>query len=50
MTAALIFLLLVISVSGWWLWHQRLFSKPWLESGPDSIVEVIGRALCRDRV
>jgi cytochrome c oxidase subunit 3 len=39
MTAALIFLLLVISVSGWWLSHQRLFSKPWLESGPDSIVE-----------
>ena len=39
MTAALLFLLLVIGVSGWWLSHQRLFSKPWLESGPDSIVE-----------
>lgn len=39
MTAALIFLLVVVGISGWWLSHQRLMSKPWMESGPDSIVE-----------
>lgn len=39
MTAVLVFLLVVIGVTVWWLSHQRLMSKPWLESGPDSIVE-----------
>ena len=39
MTAVLIFLLVVAGVSAWWLSHQRLLSKPWLESGPDTVVE-----------
>lgn len=38
MTTVLIFLFFVVGISGWWLSHQRLTSKPWLESGPDSIV------------
>ena len=37
MTAALIFLLAVIGIALWWLSHQRLTSKPWLESGLDSV-------------
>lgn len=37
MTTVLIFLLVVVSVSAWWLSHQRLMSKPWLESGPGSV-------------
>lgn len=39
MTAVLVFLLVIGAVSGWWLSHQRLMSKPWLESGLDSVVE-----------
>ena len=39
MTAALIFLFVVLGISGWWLSRQRLMSKPWLESGLDSIEE-----------
>jgi cytochrome c oxidase subunit III len=37
MTVVLIFLLLLIVTSLWWLKHQRLMSKPWLESGLDNI-------------
>jgi cytochrome c oxidase subunit 3 len=33
MTVVLIFLTVVITTSIWWLSHQRLGSKPWLESG-----------------
>ncbi len=39
MTAVLIFLLVVVGIAGWWLAHQRLLSKPWLESGPDTVVK-----------
>ncbi len=39
MSAILIFLLVVGVISGWWLSHQRLTSKPWLEVGLDSVVE-----------
>jgi|TARA_B110000914_G_scaffold224752_1_gene243477 cytochrome c oxidase subunit 3 len=33
MTVVLIFLAVVLSTSIWWLSHQRLGAKPWLESG-----------------
>jgi cytochrome c oxidase subunit 3 len=33
----LVFLLVVLGFSGWWLAQQRLASKPWLEVGPDPI-------------
>lgn len=39
MGVILLLLLVVFGIVGWWLSHQRLFSKPWLESGPNSIVE-----------
>jgi len=35
MTLTLIFLLIAVSFSFWWLSHQRLASKPWLEVGID---------------
>jgi cytochrome c oxidase subunit 3 len=35
MSVILIFLVAVIGFAGWWLAHQRLTSKPWLEVGPD---------------
>jgi len=35
MTLTLIFLYLVIGVGIWWLSHQRITSKPWLEVGLD---------------
>ncbi|PLP58065.1 cytochrome-c oxidase [Mesorhizobium loti] len=34
MSAIVIFLALIAAVVGWWLSHQRLMSKPWLEAGP----------------
>jgi cytochrome c oxidase subunit 3 len=37
MTVVLIFLAVVVSTSMWWLSHQRLGAKPWLESGLDSL-------------
>ncbi|MDG2406664.1 MAG: hypothetical protein P8M25_17535 [Paracoccaceae bacterium] len=37
MTVVLIFLLVVVATSFWWLKHQRLTAKPWLESGLDNI-------------
>ena len=37
MTVVLIFLLVVVATSIWWLSHQRLTSKPWLEIGLDNI-------------
>ena len=37
MTVILLFLLGVLGIAGWWLSHQGLMSKPWLESGPDTI-------------
>ena len=37
MSVILVFLVVVIGFSGWWLAHQRLMSKPWLEVGPDPI-------------
>ena len=37
MTVVLIFLAVVVSISMWWLSHQRLGAKPWLESGLDSL-------------
>jgi cytochrome c oxidase subunit 3 len=37
MTVVLIFLTVVVSTSIWWLSHQRLGAKPWLESGLDSL-------------
>jgi len=37
MSAILLCLLLVFSVAGWWLSHQGLTSKPWLECGPGTV-------------
>lgn len=37
MSVIIVFLLVVFGFSGWWLAHQRLMSKPWLEVGPDPI-------------
>ncbi len=37
MTTVLLFIFVVVGTSGWWLSHQRLGSKPWLESGLDSV-------------
>ena len=37
MSVILVFILVVIGFSAWWLSQQRLMSKPWLEVGPDPI-------------
>lgn len=37
MSVILLFLLAIFTIVGWWLLQQGLMSKPWLESGPDSI-------------
>jgi len=37
MTVVLIFLAVVLSTSIWWLSHQRLGAKPWLENGLNSL-------------
>lgn len=37
MSVILVFLVVVIGFAGWWLAHQRVMSKPWLEVGPDPI-------------
>jgi cytochrome c oxidase subunit 3 len=37
MSVILVFLLVVLGFAGWWLAHQRLMSKPWMEVGPDPI-------------
>jgi len=33
MSVILVFLLVIAGISGWWLSHQRIMSKPWLEQG-----------------
>ncbi len=33
MSVILVFLLVILGIAGWWLSHQRLMSKPWLEQG-----------------
>ncbi|MEI5678951.1 cytochrome-c oxidase [Mesorhizobium sp. CGMCC 1.15528] len=33
MSVILVFLAVIVGISGWWLSHQRLMSKPWLEEG-----------------
>ena len=33
MSVVLVFLLVIAGISGWWLSHQRIMSKPWLEQG-----------------
>ena len=33
MSVTIIFLAMLAAVAGWWLSHQRLMSKPWLEEG-----------------
>lgn len=40
MSVILVFLLVIAGIAGWWLSHQRLMSKPWLEQG--SIGDFIG--------
>jgi cytochrome c oxidase subunit 3 len=34
MSVVVVFLLVIAGICGWWLSQQRLFSKPWLETGP----------------
>ncbi|RWC36110.1 MAG: cytochrome-c oxidase [Mesorhizobium sp.] len=41
MSVILVFLLVIAGFAGWWLSHQRLMAKPWLEQG--MIGDVIGR-------
>lgn len=36
MSVVLVFLLVVFSFSFWWLAHQRILSKPWLERGAET--------------
>jgi cytochrome c oxidase subunit III len=43
MSVILVFLLVVAGFAGWWLSHQRLMSKPWLEQG------MIGDFIALDR-
>lgn len=33
MSVILVFLLVIFGIAGWWLSHQRLMAKPWLEQG-----------------
>ncbi len=33
MSVILVFLLVIAGIAGWWLSHQRLAAKPWLEQG-----------------
>ena len=33
MSVILVFLLVIAGIAGWWLSHQRLMAKPWLEQG-----------------
>jgi cytochrome c oxidase subunit 3 len=33
MSVILVFLLVIVGISGWWLSHQGIMSKPWLEQG-----------------
>ncbi len=33
MSVILVFLLVIAGIAGWWLSHQRIMSKPWLEQG-----------------
>ncbi|RWM14214.1 MAG: cytochrome-c oxidase [Mesorhizobium sp.] len=40
MSVILVFLLVIAGFAGWWLSHQRLMAKPWLEQG--AIGDIIG--------
>ncbi len=39
MSVILVFLLVIFGIAGWWLSHQRLMSKPWLEQGAGTALE-----------
>ncbi|MGX9576876.1 MULTISPECIES: cytochrome c oxidase subunit 3 [unclassified Mesorhizobium] len=41
MSVILVFLLVIVGFAGWWLSHQRLMAKPWLEQGV--IGDIIGQ-------
>lgn len=36
MSIVLLFVAVVSAIALWWLWHQGLFAKPWLEEGAPS--------------
>ena len=38
MSVIVVFMLVIVGISGWWLSHQRILSKPWLEQGAPDIV------------
>lgn len=33
MSVVLVFLLVIVGISAWWLSHQKMMTKPWLEQG-----------------
>ncbi|CAH2396200.1 cytochrome c oxidase subunit 3 [Mesorhizobium escarrei] len=46
MSVILVFLLVIAGFAGWWLSHQRLMAKPWLEQGViGDVVALEGSAL-----
>lgn len=42
MTVIIVFIAVLAGVGGWWLAHQRLASKPWLEGGHASVAPGTG--------
>jgi cytochrome c oxidase subunit 3 len=46
MSVILVFLAVIAGISGWWLSHQRMMVKPWLEQGmEDDFIGLEGSAL-----
>ncbi len=46
MSVILVFLAVIAGISGWWLSHQRLMAKPWLEQGmAGDVIDPSGSAL-----
>lgn len=41
MSIIIVFILVIAGISGWWLSHQRILSKPWLEYGAPDIIDDI---------
>lgn len=42
MSVIVVFMLVIAGISGWWLSHQRIMSKPWLEQGAPDVLEASG--------
>lgn len=39
MSVIIVFVLVIAGISAWWLGHQRIMSKPWLEQGAPDVVD-----------